>query len=272
MPPGYGIGEGAGLNQYASMIYNADTQALFNRMSVSQDPDRKVLINDFITGIKNDFNIAKLSDAFDCLWFKAGSGQQESLLNWAKDAHNLSEVNMPTWTVDRGYAGNGTNSYLDSNYNPATEGVNFTQDNCSWGLYFRTNLDDSSNTFGAFDVNGNTLIPRKLGDFKVRVNSAASSGAAVANSLGLFSGVRENDSANLKSFQNGNLVENFAAASSPLVNLNFYLLALNNAGSDFGHTTREVSFGYAGSGTLINQPQLFTRVKTYLDAIGAGVV
>ncbi len=262
-----------GNNLLTIATYDVDAQALFHRMAVQPDATRKTLINDFIVGIKSDLSISNLSDAFDALHFIAGHNQADTRLNWVNSSHTLIEVNSPTWTLDRGYTGDGASMYLDMNYNPSSQGVNLTQDNLSIGAYSRSNVDDGSYTIGNFDGAGSTdVIPRTDGNFLARAASITSTGVAVANSLGLSVVARENDNANQKTYKNGALQNTDAAASAPHINLTFYLLALHQPVGGTLHTTRQLAFSFVGSGTLINQTNLFTRVEVYLDAIGAGVV
>ena len=43
----------------------------------------------------------------------------------------VSLVNNPTFTANQGFTGNGVDAYIDTNFDPTTSGVNYTQNNAS---------------------------------------------------------------------------------------------------------------------------------------------
>jgi hypothetical protein len=54
-------------------------------------------------------------------------------------------VNSPTWSSNVGYVGNGTNMHIDTNYNPATQGVNYTLNNAGRYLFISSRNDTTNN-------------------------------------------------------------------------------------------------------------------------------
>lgn len=85
-------------------------------------------------------------------------------LNWknpnalASTPTQSSLINAPTFVLNGGFQGDGTSSYIDTNFNPVTQGVNYTQNNAS--RYFFVHA--ISTTAGRFDgnnlTNRNTMI------------------------------------------------------------------------------------------------------------------
>jgi hypothetical protein len=57
-----------------------------------------------------------------------------ALIDW-KRLVLCTAVNSPTFTINQGYKGNGTSSYIDSNFTPSTDGVNYTLNNASIFAY-----------------------------------------------------------------------------------------------------------------------------------------
>ena len=49
---------------------------------------------------------------------QAAHSSQAALLNWVSTSYPSSTVNSPTFTTDRGYAGDGVSSYVASGYVP----------------------------------------------------------------------------------------------------------------------------------------------------------
>ena len=57
-----------------------------------------------------------------------------ALIDW-KRLTQYTAVNSPTFTANEGFMGNGTSSYIDTNFNPSTQGVNYTLNNASRYAY-----------------------------------------------------------------------------------------------------------------------------------------
>lgn len=69
-------------------------------------------------------------------------------LNWKNpNANQASIASSPTFVNNGGFQGNGTSSFIDTNFNPATQGVQYTQNNAS--RYFFTHAIGT----GRFDGN-----------------------------------------------------------------------------------------------------------------------
>src|SRR5262245_39221350 len=100
---------------WASQIYGggatpvqAETTALLAAMTVQPNAARQTLINDLIYALKQSGAWAKM----DFLYVLAAHDNQAARLNW-KTAANLATVNGTcTFTVDRGYNGDGSTGYL----------------------------------------------------------------------------------------------------------------------------------------------------------------
>lgn len=254
--------------------FDPEASALFARMIPEPDAARKTVINDFIVGLRDDLGISSLSGAFDCLYFFAAHAQQPGRLNWAKDDHNIIEVNAPTWTEDEGYTGNGINTYLDLDYIQSVDSVVATLDSTSYGVYSRTDSADNGYEIGAQDLSNFTemRIRRATSAFECWNNQSSSSPVTIASpdSLGLFVS-RRDDSGNVECFKNGTEEVTGARASGALTTVDMVMLAVNNNGVPIFFNSKQMSFGYIGNGTM-SMLDLFTRVEAYMDALGKGVV
>jgi len=83
----------------------------------------------------------------DVMWVMAAHDEQAARLNWiTPGSFTLSAINSPTFTTDRGFNGDGSTSYLDTGWDRATNGVQFTQNNAHASVYQRTG---TALTFGA---------------------------------------------------------------------------------------------------------------------------
>ena len=100
----------------------------------------------------------------DAYWMYANNGSQEfSTINWKNPSvHQVTIVNSTTWARNVGFTGNGTDMYVDTNYNPSTQGVNYTQNNAGrfmWAFSSTTFTDGTTGNANRFS-NANTSIQR----------------------------------------------------------------------------------------------------------------
>jgi hypothetical protein len=249
--------------------YEAETNALLALFTVQPDATRKGHINTLIASLKNGATSGtNIFAGLDFLHVYAAHDEQAARRNWIQDAYHSGAINSPTFTSDRGFAGNGTSSYLDTNFNPTTaSSPKFTQNNASGGVWSRTAAQESVSVFGWFDnSDGFVINPRNTSDqMATRANEANSVNFANSDGSGWFCAGRS-ASASTRAYKNGASVGTGSGGSS----------ALNNATFKTGHvtgttySTREVAADYAGRFlTLAEQADLYNAVRTYLLAVGA---
>jgi hypothetical protein len=139
--------------------FDADYQAILNRattLGYALPSDAvKLKQNTLLINMKADGVWAKL-DVFYV--FAQDGGADFGTLNWKNTNANQSTLfNAPTFVSNQGFTGNGTSSYIDTNYNPATQGVNYTLNNAS--RYFFTHALSGSGRFdGVVSSNINTMV------------------------------------------------------------------------------------------------------------------
>lgn len=94
-------------------------------------------------------------------------------LNWKNPNANQSTlVSSPTFVSNGGFTGNGASSYIDTNFNPSTQGVNYTLNNAS--RYFFTHaISGVSALDGIMSSNNNRMIRTSV--TSQRINSGATS-------------------------------------------------------------------------------------------------
>jgi len=170
----------------------AETTALLARMTTQPDDTRKELINTTIKALKDSGVWAKL----DCFYMFSAHDAQTSLLNWIKNAHNCTGVSSPTFNADQGYTGNGSSSYLRTNYNPSSQAVNFAASAASIGCYIRTapgTPAGSKSAFGTVETDGIILLPQFNGTTAFfRLNSSSWSTLANTSQVGTWVLVKPN--------------------------------------------------------------------------------
>ena len=105
--------------------------------------------------------------------FAQDGGSAFATLNWKNPNANQSTlVSSPTFVSNGGFTGNGASSYIDTNFNPSTQGVNYTLNNAS--RYFFTHaISGVSALDGIMSSNNNRMIRTSV--TSQRINSGATS-------------------------------------------------------------------------------------------------
>jgi|SRR5215472_7775160 len=233
---------------------------------------RETIVDNLIVGLKADGVFSK----FDRLWLLAGENQPSGLTDIIADSL-ATAVNSPTFTTDRGFASNGSTSYINSGYNPSTNGVNWTLNSAhgsSWSVSTPTNgalmsfgaLVGGSAPFADFICNftfgGNTGLFFRLNQDAPPTASYTASGA------GHYLGNRSGSSAS-QGYQNGSSLGSDSNVSTTVPNLTAYILARNNAGTaDDFCTDQLAAISFGGSLSSTDVTNFYNRLRTYMTAVG----
>lgn len=254
----------APLSAGSSGSYSPEATALFARMIVQPDATRKSLINTLINSLKS----AGVWTKFDGLYL-AGHTSQATSLNWVSSSYNLSAVNSPTFTTDRGYTGDGGAAYLDTGFNPASSTFKMTQNSAHIAVYSRT-VAASTTDREAGQLLATTT---SLAVFFATASSlrGAINGSALSNyGSSLTTGVghallNRVNSTNQDGYKNGALLQSNAVSSAAMTSAN--LVFLRNSAQ---YSVRQLSAMHMGGGlTSTEISNLYSAVNTYLTAIGA---
>jgi len=232
-------------------------------------------LNTFVKALKTGLGITNLSDAFDTIYLLAGETAESSLRNLAKNAHYAQAVNSPTFTALEGFTSNMSSSYINTNYNPSTEGVRFTQNSASFGVYSRSNADHLSvNDCGAVDGNNNgvSMTMRTTGATQQRLNSELGTHTVIADSLGLQIASRLN-ATTFKDYRNKSTMQTSPVNSAAPVNLNLYTLCRNSNGTAALFTVRQQALLFTARGISdAERDVIVDAVEAYMDSNGKGLI
>lgn len=259
-------------NTASATTYTAEAVALFARMTTPPTSTRAGLINTCIASLISGGVWAKL----DALWVQAAADSQAAKLNWISSSFTLSAVNSPTFTTDRGYAGNGSTSYLNTNFIPSSDGVNFTQDNASMFCWLNAGTDTadgSASIMGAFDgTQGSYLYPRNGTDaLQARFNDGTTSafgGLTVSTRYGLTL-VQRTSSTSKIAYRNTIAATAVTVTSIGRPTRSVFLSGRNSSGTPAGlQNNRFAAAGLGASLSGAEQTALFNALNTYLTAIG----
>ena len=113
---------------YQAVLDYSTTQG-YTAPSASQQTIQNTLVT--------DLKAAGVWDKLDVFYVFATDGDSNfATLNWkAPSSHQVTKVNSPTFTADSGFAGDGSSSYLNTNYNPANSGTNYTLNDASISIW-----------------------------------------------------------------------------------------------------------------------------------------
>lgn len=238
----------------------AETAALAARFTVDPGEARLDLIDDCIRALKAAGVWAKL----DALYLPAAHDAQAAQCNWIQDAFNLTPVGEVTFTVDRGYTGDGASGYLDTGFNDLTGSALWSQDAMAAGVYVNIWAGGLNYALG---LTGGANV--RLGATTSAINTRAHSASynpTFADALpGHIVIVRDGPSS-LRCFRNGAQVGSTTALpSSTPINSNVAAFRSMSAYS----ADRVACLHLGGALTPAEGADLHAAVVAYLTAIGA---
>jgi hypothetical protein len=209
---------------------------------------------------------------FDRLWIHGLSDSIAARTSFVNPSSTLvTAVNSPTFTPSQGFTGNGSTSYLDSNFNPATNGIKYTQNNASFFVYERIYFQNYYIDIGNGNYpQANYIIPKlNLNGCYFACNAIGSNQASpVTDSKGLTICYRPN-STNYYLNKNGVIGSNQLAASL-INNTNFYMLCCNDFGTPTVFSPGQISISGMGSANY-NFTNFYNAVQTLGTSIGWAV-
>src|SRR5262245_61491807 len=119
-----------------TFVADADAQAWADQVVTNGgtvSAARLIIVSALVSGLKTDTVWSKL----DRLFLHAAENEPSALTDLVvRDL--ATAVNTPTFTIDRGYTGDSSTNYINSNFNINTEAINLSQNSCSYGAWVRT--------------------------------------------------------------------------------------------------------------------------------------
>lgn len=271
---GYGYGPFGGELGFAArtgFAWRAETLAAIAAMTSAPAETRKQLLNTLIAGLIDDGVWAKL----DWLSPLAAHDAQAGRLNLVNPAQAMTAVNAPTFTVDRGYAGDGATSYLTSGWNPTQDAVNFAINSASMGIWSRgpevaENVRMMGNSISTLNARNTTNNAIAWANSSTNQNRPLSTITA----LGLTAWTRDGAATGAIYKDGAALGAITTTAAAALQNGDFFVGCYNNNGVDgqspLSFTSQQIAVvWWAGGLTAGEQLAAYNRLHTYLVAVGA---
>lgn len=246
-------------------------------MSVQPSSTWRTAASQLFVSLRTALGETSLGDALDIMYILAAETEQAALLNTVNPGtHNATNVNSVAFEASRGMTGNGSSSYLDTNYNPSTQGVNFITNSASMGVYSRTNSIEASGVdmgIHAGFMQPSTRIYSRVtstqGNIGINDSSSTSFNGSV-NSLSLFV-LNRASSSDRRLYQAGSELVSLPATSASIPSFTMTIGALH--GSSFSSfSQRQYAFAFMGrSMDATEQSDFYDAIQTFMTAIGAEV-
>jgi len=255
---------------------NAETTLYLAGQTVSGSQATR--IDNFITMLKDSLGITALSSKFDVMYLLANESATLGLRNLVKRSHDATAVNSPTFIQWEGFAGNGTTSYINTNYNPFTEGVVFTQNSASLSIYRRTMNSVSTSLIGATQagvaasiIYNHTPITTTYYNLNTTTDINYLSSPTAPSMLT----TSRTGASSVAFYTNSTLlVSSSSNNSTGIPNGNIFISAENLIGTGARRfSTAQLSFAMMGMGlTSTEVGKLTNCVEWYMDALNKGVI
>ncbi len=255
--------------------FGAEYQAVYDSYTTKPDDATAAIWNTFVESIVASGEWALL----DVLYVYAAhtNGAGEALKNWINPGtFDATAFNAPDFVANQGFSGNGSTRFINWNWNPNTNGVNYVLNSASDGVYIRTNVNESAIDIGAA-VSGTDysfyIVSRLSNGVFFRVNTDTDfSTAANTDSRGMFIGSREASNI-IRTYKNKVQLTDESDASVAVPSLDIYSLARNNDDTADIFSTKQLSMVYAGDKfTQTNVNNFTDAFEVAMDALSTGVI
>jgi len=196
-------------------------------------------------------------DAFNV--FATDGDSNSALVDW-KRLVTQTAVNAPTFTSLEGFTGDGVSAFIDTLYNPITDGVNYGTDDNHFSVKAKNISSNFESLLGARNVNIDYITG-------VRTANNSTTFVNYPNSSDCFIHSNRNAPANSTVFKDGVLVATGVDSSIGIPNNNYYGLSYNNGGTAglFSNSTLQVvSIGGSLNGL---ENDFYTAINTYMSSI-----
>jgi len=269
------------VQQGANVNLTPETKTYISGLVTPISTAQKKKIDKLVKDLKTGLAITNLSDFFDVFYVLANETAELGLRNLVKRANDATAINSPSFVALEGFAGNGTSSYLNSNYNQNLHSVKSTLNSTSIGVYSRSNLAGNSNSveFGARTAASSKVNMIHIFIAGAKIAQGVNNGGAGAygnilpNSKGLVC-ISRNSASDTVLYKNGIYNGIDHSVSTSLSEYNIFLGALNQANSAVGFSTHQISIGFIGKNIATDSQALIisNSIESYMNSNGKGVI
>jgi hypothetical protein len=255
---------GSSIVQFA---FDADYQAVLDYATTQgytlPSASQQILQNQLVVDLKDGGIWSKL-DTFGV--FATDGDSDFALIDWIR-LSQYTAVNSPTFTTDEGFQGNGTSSYIETNYNPTIDAVNLSLNNASIGFYeFATTIGPTGVIAGSDSGIDDILFTQKFvntnGYLRMNDQNATARPLLANYSNGLVIGQRINSST-LEYYTPAKVLNSYTAISTGLNNANITFLKWSMV-----YGLSPISIGFLGASFTSSEiDDFYNAVNTYITSL-----
>jgi hypothetical protein len=181
-------------------------------------------------------------------------------IDWKTPTRLATLVTAPTFVSGKGLQGNGSSSYIDTNFNPVTNGVNYTQNNASRYIFMDT-ASGSAALDGIETVNTNRMLRSTVSTQTINQGSSTLNSVFNFTNVKGMKSIHRTSATNVELF-NGISGESRTATSASLEGKNQFIL---RSGASYGAHT--ISFYMCGASMIAENTAIVNAVNTYLNSL-----
>ena len=245
--------------------FSADYQAILDRSTTlgytAPSAAQQILQNTLVTDLKT----AGVWDKLDVFYVFATDGDSDfATLNWkAPSSHQVTKINSPTFTADSGFTGDGSSSYLDTNFDPSVSGVNYTLNDASISIWNNTFVLNNfitgveSSTFNCIRMSSTSANQR----INMGSSAALTPVANLSDSSKKLRQLNRTSSTNVTAFIDTTSTTH-SGASTSIATQNQLILR----SSPF-YSSTEVAFFGMGASLVSENADFYSALNTYKSAL-----
>lgn len=253
------------------VIFDDDYQAILDYATTQgytlPSASQKALQNQLVVDLKDAGVWSKL-DTFAV--FATDGDSDFALIDWIR-LSQYTAVNSPTFTTNEGYKGDGTN-YILSNFEPLNDAVNYTRNDCSFGVYLSQDVTTTSAAaYGIYSSN-NSGIYLNPGQSRIVVRSWNNSNGGVSTGTvttrnGLTSTIRTTSS-NVNHYRDSSFLASYSRSSTALPSNNVVLLGAASPSTVVEFADDTLHAAYLGSSlSLQEHSDFYTALNNYYTSL-----
>lgn len=252
----------AGDTNIVGFAYDSDYQAILDRgtaLGFTLPSDEEKLIQN---QLMIDLKAAGAYTKADLILVPATTSSSDfGRIDWKNTTRLATLFNAPTFVSGKGLQGNGSSAYIDTNFNPVTDGVNYTQNNASRYIF----MDTASGT-GALDGRSAASINNmaRTSSSNQRINQSTTplvGGSFDFTATRGMKSIHRTSSTNVELF-NDTTQGSRTATSATMTSSNQLIL---RSGSGYGAHT--ISFYMNGASMVAENTAIVNAVNTYLNSL-----
>ena len=230
---------------------NAEGEAFAAAMTGTYSDAKLALLDTYISNLKsgltNGTNTWGGHDVLALLFLDNATDG----LRWFNSPATLMTNNGATHTPGEGYTGNGSSSYINTGYDPSTDGVQYTQNSASMGVWVRAVGSSGLGYYAGLAVGSDTTAIARSTDGNAWVAFGPSGGpnnneTTLSQSASGLLGINRSGAAAIECYVAGVLDGTDTDSSSAPANADIYILARNDSGTPFAHSDGQLSIFRAG--------------------------